>query len=101
VTDPEDENFFMAFLNPMWHIPAHFSPVTAINIDPKTPRYFYTGSMDRTIRAWDLELRQEMECKKVGGIIDMCWVRGWIHLGVSVDAAVSYVNLSNICITGC
>jgi len=30
-----------------------------------------------------------MECKKVGCVIDMCWIRGWIHLGVSVDAAVS------------
>jgi WD40 repeat protein len=61
---------------PFWLINTHLAAVTGVHIDPVCPRFFYTGSMDRTLKAWDMDLRSEIETKKVGCMIDSCFVRG-------------------------
>jgi len=79
-------------ISPFWTFQAHLGPVTGVNFDPAAPRHFITASKDRYLKVWDLDLRQEVESRKIGLVMDSCWIRGWIHVAITMDAAIS--NLS-------
>lgn len=85
----KDEDVPVMIFYPFWVFRGHKWPVMGIHIDPGNPRYFYTASMDRYLKSWDMDLRLEIEAKKIGMVIDTCWIRGWIHLAASTDLAVS------------
>lgn len=85
----EDSQDTTRIVNPFWCFQAHLGPINGLSFDPMSPRFFVTGSKDRNLKLWDLHLRQEIECRKIGLIHDICWVRGWINVAVAVDAAIS------------
>lgn len=71
-------------------IKSHLMPIKSVATVPTDSRYFHTASMDRYLKTWDIELREEIESKYVGVVLDMSYIRGWLHLAVSTDLGAVY-----------
>ncbi|CAG7732174.1 unnamed protein product [Allacma fusca] len=84
--DTESNEFTEIF--PIWYVRAHTETISAIFFHPTNPRFVVTTSYDYYIKTWDTELKSEIESKKIGMVLDACWIRGWITCAASVE----YIN---------